>query len=212
MYKQTLFGKEAREKVLDGINKITDVVSVTLGAKGRNVIISKGEVIDYGTYVFPNHVTKDGVTCAKAFDVTDPFEKVGVMAVKEAAEKSVSQSGDGTTTTCVLLRAIAKEGMRLIDEGANPMELKRGIDEAVKYVIQELKKISVSVKGDVEKIRQVATVSANNDSSIGDMIAEAFAKIGEEGIIDIEPSATGKSEIKIAEGIKISKGWLSPVL
>lgn len=211
MNKKVLFGKEAREKVMAGIDKITKAVAITLGAKGRNVIISRGEVVDYGTYVFPNHVTKDGITVAKAFDLYDPFERVGVMAVKEASEKTVIQAGDGTTTTAVLLKAIAEEGMKLIDAGANPMELKRGIDEAVKYVVDELKKVSTPIKGDVEKIRQVATVSANNDSTIGDMIADAFAKIGEEGIIDVEAGKGVRTEIKISEGYKFNKGWLSPL-
>lgn len=211
MNKKVLYGKEAREKVMAGIRKITDAVAITLGAKGRNVIISRGEVVDYGTYVFPNHITKDGITVAKAFDLDDPFERVGVMAVKEASEKTVIQAGDGTTTTAVLLRAIAEEGMKLIDAGANPMELKRGIDEAVKYVVEELKKSATPIKGDVEKIRQVATVSANNDSSIGDMIAQAFEKIGAEGVIDVEPSKGVKTEIKISDGYKFNKGWLSPL-
>ena len=114
MNKKVLFGKEAREKVMAGINKITNAVAITLGAKGRNVIISRGEVIDYGTYVFPNHVTKDGITVAKAFDLDDPFERVGVMAVKEASEKTVIQAGDGTTTNAVLIRAIAEEGIKFI--------------------------------------------------------------------------------------------------
>lgn len=211
MYKKVLYGKEARNKIMDGINKITDAVAVTLGPLGRNVVIARSAIIDYGVQSFPVQSTKDGVTVAKAFDVDDPFEKVGVMFVKESAEKTVSQAGDGTTTTCVLLRAIVESGMKLIDDGANPMELKRGIDKAVEYVVDELKKMAIPIKGDVEKIRQIATVSANNDSSIGDLIAQAFEKIGEEGIIDIEASNGVNTEIKIADGYKFSKGWLSPL-
>lgn len=209
MNKKVLYGKEAREKILAGINKIADAVAVTLGPKGRNVIISLADVVDYGIRNFPLHITKDGVTTARAFDVEDPFEKVGVLAVKEAAQKTVSQAGDGTTTTTVLLRAIVAEGMYRIDEGANPMEIKRGIDKVVEYAVGELKKMAVPVRGDIERIRQIATVSANNDSSIGDLIAQAFAKIGDDGVIDIESSKGVNTEIKLADGYKFGRGWLS---
>jgi chaperonin GroEL len=211
MKKQTLYGKQAREKILSGVNQIADAVAVTLGPLGRNVVIARATVIDYGTHNFPLQISKDGVTVAKAFDVDDPFEKIGVLAVKEAAEKTVMQAGDGTTTTTVLLRAIVTEGIKMIDDGANPMELKREIDKAVEYVVGELRRMATPIKKDINRIRQIATVSANNDSSIGDLIAEAIEKIGEEGVIDIESSNGVNTEIKLADGYKFNKGWLSPL-
>lgn len=212
MNKKTIYGPEARAKVLEGVQKIVAAVKVTLGPMGRNVLISQSMVVDYGVHSLPIHVTKDGYTVARAFDLfDDPFAKAGVLMIKEAAQKTVDQAGDGTTTCCVLAEAIVIEGMKLVESGANPMEVKRGIDKAVEYVVSELKKMAVPIKGDVEKIRQIATVSANNDSSIGDLIADAFAKIGEEGIIDIEAGRGVQTEIKIADGYKWYNGWISPL-
>jgi len=210
MNKKTKYGSEARKNILSGVNKIVAAIKPTLGPMGRNVCISQSMVVDYGVHSLPISITKDGVTVARAFDLDDPFEKPGVLLVKEACQKTVDEAGDGTTTCAVLLEAIATEGIRLIDEGANPMELKRGIDDAVKFVVQELNKMATPIKGNVEKIRQIATVSANNDSSIGDLIAEAFATIGDEGIIDIEASKSTKTEIKLSDGFKLDKGWVSP--
>lgn len=211
MNKKTLYGKDAREKVLSGLNKISDAVVCTLGPLGRNVLVSQSMVVDYGVHSLPIHITKDGFTVAKAFDLDDPFEKPGVLMAKECAQRTVDAAGDGTTTTLVLMRAIAVAGMQLIEDGASPIALKRQIDEAVDMVVSELKKMAIPIKGNVEKIRQIATVSANNDKSIGDMIADAFAKIGDEGIIDIEPSKSVETEIKISDGYKWDKGLVSPL-
>lgn len=211
MRKQTLYGKEAREKVMEGVKKIAAAVKVTLGPMGRNVLISQSAVIDYGVHSFPIHVTKDGYTVAKAFDLDEPFEKAGVLMVKEAAQKSVNQAGDGTTSTILLTESIVIEGVRLIEAGANPMELKSGIDAAVDHVVSELKKMAIPIRGDLEKIRQIATVSANNDKKIGDWIAQAFEKIGEDGVIDIEDSKGVTTEIKLTDGYKFDRGWVSPL-
>lgn len=210
MRKVTLYGSEARAKVLVGVNKIVDAVAVTLGPLGRNVLISQSMVVDYGVHNLPIRISKDGYTVARDFDLDDPHEKPGVLLVKECCQKTVDQAGDGTTSSAVLMRAIVSEGMKLVESGANPIELKRGIDKAVEMVVLELKKLAVPIKGDIEKIRQIATVSANNDPLIGDMIADAFKTIGTEGIIDIEKSASTKTEIKISDGYKIDKGWVSP--
>lgn len=210
MNKKTIYGKEARAKILDGIIKISKAVKCTLGPMGRNVLISQSMVVDYGTHSLPLHATKDGYTTAKNFYLDDPFETAGVLLVKEAAQKTVDQAGDGTTSTVVLLEAIAVEGIKAIDDGGNPMELKKEIDKAVEFVVSELKKMAVPVKGDIERIRQIATVSANNDKLIGDLIAQAFEKIGEEGVIDIEAGSGVNTEIKIADGYKWGNGWVSP--
>jgi len=211
MRKQTKYGSEARAAVMAGVNKIADAVVATLGPSGRNVLIAQSMVVDYGVHNLPIKVTKDGYNTTRAFELEDPFEQAGVLMAKECAQKSVDQAGDGTSTTILLLRAIVEAGVKLIDNGANPMELKRGIDKAVEFVVSELKKMAVPIKGDIEKIRQIATVSANNDSEIGDWIAKAFEKIGDEGIIDIEPSKSVNTEIKISEGYKWSNGWVSPL-
>lgn len=210
MRKQVKYGKEARDKVLEGVKKISAAVKVTLGPSGRNVLISQSAVIDYGVHSLPIEVSKDGYRVSVRFDLEDPFEKAGILMVKEAAQKSVDQSGDGTTTTVLLTESIVEKGMALIDKGANPMELKRGIDKGVEIVVEGLKNMAVPIKGDVEKIRQIATVSANNDKEIGDLIAKAFDKIGDEGMMDIEPSKSVNTEIKISDGYKLDKGWISP--
>jgi chaperonin GroEL len=210
MKKNILFGKEARDKVKKGVNIIADAVAVTLGSNGRNVIISNSQVIDYGLYNFPVLVTKDGVTVARHIQLEDTTEDVGARMMKQASEKTMQQAGDGTTTTIVLARAIVNEGFALIEQGSNPMELKKGIDKAVEYVVEELKKQAIPIGDDFEKIKHIATVSANNDSSIGDLIAGAFEKIGKSGIIDIEESKSTLTEIKISDGFKFDKGWLIP--
>jgi chaperonin GroEL len=212
MNKKTLYGTEARAKILDGIKKISAAVKCTLGPLGRNVMISQSMIVDYGVHSLPIMVTKDGYRTAICFDLDDPFEKGGVLLVKEACQKTVDQAGDGTTTTAVLLEAIVEEGIKLIQEGANPMELKRGIDKAVEHVVEEFKKAAVKIGNDNEKIFQIATISANNDPEIGRLIADAFKKIGAEGIIDIEAGKSVKTEIKIAEGYKWQyDNWISPL-
>lgn len=211
MNKNVLFGKEARDKVLSGVNKISAAIKVTLGPMGKCVLISRAEMIDYGVYNLPIHVSKDGYTVSRSFKLTDPMENVGVMLIQEAAKKTVDMAGDGTTCTSILAEALIQGGMKLIDEGANSQELKKGIDVAVDYVVKELKKIAIPVGTDLEKIRHVASIAANNDSSIGDLIAEAFKKIGNEGVIDIEEAKSVNTEIKVTDGFKFDKGWLRPM-
>jgi len=212
MNKKTLYGPDARAKLLSGIKKIAAAVKVTLGPMGRNVLISQSMVVDYGVHNLPIHVTKDGYTTAKAFEVhDDPFEQAGVLMIKEASQKSVDQAGDGTTTTVVLAEAIAEKGIALINQGANPMELKKEIDKAVGLVVDRLKDVSTPIKGDINRIRQIATISANNDPEIGEWIAKAFEKIGDEGIIDLEPSKSVDTEIKISDGYKWEQSWVSPL-
>lgn len=206
----TLYGKEARTKILDGVRKISSAVKVTLGPMGRNVLISQSMVIDYGVHSLPIHVTKDGYTTTKGFDLDDPFEKAGVLLVKEAAQKTVDEAGDGTSTTVVLLEAIVEEAIKRIDEGANPMELKKSIDREVEYVVVGLKSMAVQVGEDNEKLFNIATISANNDPEIGRLISDAFNKIGKEGVIDIEMGKTSKTEIKIADGYRFERSYISP--
>lgn len=211
MNKKTLYGAEAREKILAGVKKIVDAVKVTLGSSGRNVVIAQSAVIDYGIHNLPIHISKDGFTVARAFDCEDFFEKVGVMMIKEVCTKTVEMAGDGTTTSAVLAGAIIEKGIELINAGVNPMELKIGIDRAVEYVVSQLKGMAIPVGDDNEKIFQVATVSANNDAVIGRLIADAFNKIGNDGVINIQQSQTVNTEIKISDGFKIERGWLSPL-
>ena len=210
MRKRVLYSNKARAKILDGVNKITDAVVTTLGPSGRNVLIADSIVIDYAERNLPIHITKDGVTVAKSFEVDDRFESAGVTMAKECADKTVLQCGDGTTTSILFFRAIVKKGVELIDGGANPMEIKKGIDKAVEYVVSELEKMAIPIKGDLERIRQIATVSANNDSEIGDWIAKAFEKIGDYGVIDLDASKGTKTEIKLVDGYKWNNGWISP--
>lgn len=212
MLKKTLYGPEARAKILSGATKINDAVKVTLGPKGRCVLISKSMVVDYGVHALPLIVSKDGYTVTREFDITDDnFERAGVLMIKEVAGRTVMQAGDGTTTSSILAHAILSKGIEMVDAGANPVELKRGIDKAVEIAVEQLKTMAVPIKGDIERIRQVATISANNDSEIGDMIAQAFEKIGDEGIIDLEAGTSVKTEIRIADGYKWDNSWVSPL-
>lgn len=210
MNKKTLYGREAREKLLSGIDKIADAVSVTLGPRGRNVLVGHSINVDYGTHSLQNEVTKDGYRVTQRFDADDFFEKAGIVQVKECAQKSVDQSGDGTTSTVVMMRHIVKEGIKAIDAGANPMQLKKDIDAAVHHVVSVLKTRSIQIGHGYEKIFQIATISANNDEIIGGQIADAFTKIGHEGIIDIEAGKSVTTEIKIASGYRFDKGWVHP--
>lgn len=211
MRKMTLYGADARSKIQEGVKKIVAAVKVTLGPLGRNVLLSQSMVVDYGVHSLPIHLTKDGYTTAKGFDLDEPFEKAGVLLVKEAAQKTVDQAGDGTTSTCVLLEAILEEGVKLINAGQNPMELKRKIDKEVAFVVGELKGIAEQVSDNNEKIFNIATISANNDEEIGRLIADAFKKIGPEGIIDIEAGRSVNTEIKIASGYRFERSWISPL-
>lgn len=210
MHKKTLYGSEARNKLLSGITKGTDAVKVTLGPLGRNVMVAEVYEHNYATHSKPIEVTKDGYRVTQRFDLEDFFERAGFVLVKECAQKTVDQSGDGTTSTCVLMRHMVFEGMKAIDRGANPMELKKDIDAAVARVVSVLKTRAIQVRNDNEKLFQIATISANNDIEMGRMVADAFRKIGHEGIVDIEAGKSVNTEIKIAAGYRFDKSWVSP--
>ena len=195
------FDAQAREKLKKGIDKLADAVKVTLGPKGRNVALDK----KWGSPT----VTKDGVTVAKEIELEDPFENMGAQMVKEVASKTSDVAGDGTTTATVLAQAIYREGQKNVTAGANPMALKRGIEKGVKAVVEEIKKISKPVPGKTE-ISQVGTISANNDKSIGDLIADAMEKVGKDGVITVEEAKTTKTELEVVEGMQFDRGYLSP--
>src|ERR1043166_9685864 len=195
------FSNEARDKILRGVKTLADAVTVTLGPKGRNVVIEK-------SWGAPN-VTKDGVTVAKEVQLEDRFENMGAQMVKEVASKTSDVAGDGTTTATVLARAIFTEGARMVAAGHDPMTLKRGVDKAVASIIEELKKISKSTK-DPKEIAQVGTISANNHSTIGDIIAEAMNKVGKEGVITVEEAKSLETILDVVEGMQFDRGYLSP--
>ena len=201
MAKEIVYDQKAREALLKGVNALADAVKVTLGPKGRNVILEK-------TFGSPT-VTKDGVTVAKEVELEDKFENMGAQMVKEVASKTSDVAGDGTTTATVLAQAIYKEGAKLVAAGHNPMELKRGIDKAVEVVIDELKKLSKPTK-DQKEIAQVGTISANNDETIGNIIAEAMSKVGKEGVITVEEAKSMETTLDIVEGMQFDKGYISP--
>ena len=199
--KTVRFAQEAREKILRGINVLTDAVTVTLGPKGRNVVLEK-------SYGAPT-VTKDGVTVAKEIELEDRFENMGAQMVKEVASKTSDVAGDGTTTATVLARSIFTEGIKMVAAGHDPMSLKRGIDRAVAAVTGELKNLSKPTK-DRREIAQVGTISANNDSTIGDIIAEAMEKVGKEGVITVEEAKGLETTLEVVEGMQFDRGYLSP--
>jgi chaperonin GroEL len=199
--KELRFSEQARSSILAGVNVLADAVKVTLGPKGRNVVIEKA----FGA---PS-VTKDGVTVAKEIELSDKFENMGAQMVKEVASKTNDDAGDGTTTATVLAQAIYREGAKIVAAGHNPMELKRGIDKAVSLIIEELKKISKPCKTETE-IAQVATISANNDPTIGKIIADAMKKVGQEGVITVEESKTAETTLDVVEGMQFDRGYLSP--
>ena len=201
MAKQIKFGEEARAKILSGVNALANTVKVTLGPKGRNVAIEKS----FGSPT----ITKDGVTVAKEIELKDKFENMGAQMVREVASKTADVAGDGTTTATVLAQAIYREGMKNLAAGANPMEIKRGMDKAVEKVVAALGKMSKSIKGKAE-ISQVATISANNDSSIGDLIANAMEAVGNSGVITVEEAKGMESELTVVEGMQFDRGYLSP--
>jgi len=211
MNKKTLYGADARKKLLSGVNKIADPVAVTLGPRGRNVLIGRSDNQNYSTISLPNEVTKDGYRVTQRFDLDDFFEKAGVTAVKECAQKSVDQSGDGTTTTVVLMRHIVQEGMKAVEAGANPIELKREIDAAVARVVSILKARAIQIGNDHDRILQIATISANNDPVIGGIIADAFRKVGHEGSIDLEPGKSVNTEVKTAGGYRFEGSYVHPL-
>src|SRR5690348_3691200 len=209
MQKEVLFGKDAREKLLSGAQKITNAVKVTMGAMGKCVLIGEAYYGDNGLTPLKNKVTKDGWTVTKYFQLPDPIEQRGAMMIAEAATKTMEEAGDSTTLTCVLAESLITSGMELIENGVNSQLIKKELDAALVYVIDELKKISIPVRGDNKRIKQIATVSANNDTEIGQLIADAYLKIGDDGVIDIEESKGVRTEIKITDGIKFDKGWVS---
>lgn len=194
------FKEEARQKILKGVRTLADAVKVTLGPKGRNVVIDKS----YGT----PHITKDGVTVAKEIELEDKFENMGAQMVKEVASKTADKAGDGTTTATVLAEAIYSEGLRNVAAGANPLDLKRGMEKALKAVVQELGKRSKKV-GDRKEIAQVATISANNDAEIGEIIALAMEKVGRDGTITVEEGKGFETELDVVKGMKFDRGYLS---
>ena len=199
--KEVRFGADARDRMLMGVDTLANAVKVTLGPKGRNVVLAK-------SYGIPR-ITKDGVTVAKEIELTDRFENMGAQMVREVASRTSDMAGDGTTTATVLAQAIVREGTKAVAAGMNPMDLKRGIDLAVEAVVARLEKISKKVSTNAE-IAQVGTISANNDREIGDMIAKAMAKVGNEGVITIEEATSVETELEIVEGMQFDRGYLSP--
>lgn len=201
MAKIIKFDTEVRSGLKEGVDKLANAVKVTLGPKGRNVILQK----QFGV----PHITKDGVSVAKEIELEDPIENIGAQLVKEVAQKTADQAGDGTTTATVLAQEIFSLGIKNVTAGANPMDLKRGIDDAVRIVVGELEKIAKPINTSKE-IEQIATISANNDSSIGAMIAEAMDKVGKDGIITVEEAKGTETSVKTVEGMQFDKGYLSP--
>ncbi|MCX6828771.1 MAG: chaperonin GroEL [candidate division Zixibacteria bacterium] len=196
------YDAQAREKLKRGVDKLADAVKVTLGPKGRNVILDK----KFGSPT----VTKDGVSVAKEIELEDHFENMRAQMLKEVASKTSDVAGDGTTTATVLAQAIYREGIKAVTAGVNPMAIKRGIDSAVEKVVAEIRKISQPVAGDLNKIRQVGSISANNDKSIGDKVAEAMDKVGKDGVITVEESKTIDTTLEIVEGMQFDRGYVSP--
>ena len=202
MAKQITFGGHSRAAILRGVNKLADTVKITLGPKGRNVVIEK----KFGA---PS-ITKDGVTVAKEIELEDPIENMGAQMVKEVASKTADIAGDGTTTATVLAQSIISEGLKNVAAGANPMDLKRGIEKAVQKVIEHLKGQSQTVGTDTSKIEQVAAISANNDAEIGKLIAEAMGKVGKDGVITVEEAKGTETGIEVVEGMQFDRGYISP--
>ena len=201
MAKQLVFDEAARRHILNGVTMLTDAVKATLGPKGRNAVLDK----KYGAPT----ITKDGVTVAKEIELKDPFENMGAQLVREVASKTSDVAGDGTTTATVLAYSVYKEGLKHVAAGANPMEVKRGIDKAIIVVIDELKKMSKPVQ-EKKEIAQVGTISANNDSSIGDLIAEAMDKVGKDGVITVEEAKSMQTTLDVVEGMQFDRGYISP--
>jgi len=201
MAKQIVYSEAARQAILRGVNQLADAVKVTLGPKGRNVVLEK-------KFGGPT-ITKDGVTVAKEIELKDPLENMGAQMVREVASKTSDVAGDGTTTATILAQVIFREGVKAVAAGANPMALKRGVERAVEVAVEEVKKMSLKVS-DNEKIAQVGTISANSDKTIGTIIAEAMTKVGKDGVITVEESKTMTTELQTVEGMQFDRGYLSP--
>src|SRR5437879_10659659 len=201
MPKELKFEEEGRSSLLKGINLMAAAVKATLGLKGRNVVIDKR----FGSPT----ITKDGVTVAKEIELKDPYENMGAQMLKEVASKTSDVAGDGTTTATVLAQAIFRSGLKNVTAGANPMGLKRGIEQAVETVVEELKQMSKATK-DKKEIAQVATIAANNDKTIGDLIAEAMEKVGKDGVITVEEAKAMETTLEVVEGMQFDRGYLSP--
>ena len=201
MIKQLVFGDDARKAMAEGVYKLTKAVAVTLGPRGRNVVIEK----NFGAPV----ITKDGVTVAKEIELEDPIENLGAQMVREVASKTNDIAGDGTTTATVLAHAIVREGLKNVTAGANPMDLKRGIDLGVLAIQEGLRQLQRPISGNKE-IAQVATISANNDSTIGNLIADAVAKVGKDGVVTVEEAKGTDTLVEIVEGMQFDRGYLSP--
>ena len=200
MAKQIVHGEDSRQAILRGVNMLADAVKITLGPEGRNVVLDK----KFGSPT----ITKDGVTVAKEIELKEPLENMGAQMVKEVASKTSDVAGDGTTTATVLAQAIFREGVKTVAAGANPMAVKRGIERAVEVAVEKIKELSKPVKG--EMIAQVATVSANNDSTIGNIIAEAMKKVGKDGVITVEEAKAIETTLDVVEGMQFDRGYLSP--
>src|ERR671920_693210 len=201
MAKQIVYGEQSRQAILRGVNQLADAVKVTLGPKGRNVVLDK----KFGSPT----ITKDGVTVAKEIDLKDPLANMGAQMVKEVASKTSDVAGDGTTTATVLAQAIYREGAKLVAAGHNPMEINRGIDKAVAAITAELKKLAKPTK-DKKEIAQVGTISANGDETIGTIIADAMEKVGKEGVITVEEAKGLETTLDVVEGMQFDRGYLSP--
>src|SRR6201988_1609081 len=202
MAKDITFNLDARDALKRGVDALSNAEKVTLGPKGRNVIIDK----KFGSPA----ITKDGVTVAKEIELKDPIENMGAQMVKEVASKTSDLAGDGTTTATVFAQAIISAGLKNVTAGANPMDLKRGIDKAVKAVVESLKSMSTAVGDDNKKIEQVATISANNDAEIGKLIADAMAKVKKEGVITVEEAKGTETTVEVVEGMQFDRGYVSP--
>src|ERR687892_411265 len=199
--KDVKFHGDARERMLRGVDVLANAVKVTLGPKGRNVVIDKS----FGA----PRITKDGVTVAKEIELEDKFENMGAQMVREVASKTNDVAGDGTTTACVLAQAIVREGAKAVAAGMNPMDLRRGVDLAVQTVVEDLKKRTKKIKSSGE-VAQVGTISANGDKSVGEMIAEAMQKVGNEGVITVEEAKSLDTELDVVEGMQFDRGYISP--
>src|SRR5678815_1879079 len=199
MSKQITYGDASRQSILRGVDVLANAVKITLGPRGRNVVLDK----KFGSPL----ITKDGVTVAKEIELKDAMENMGAQMVKEVASKTSDVAGDGTTTATVLAQAIFREGVKTVAAGANPMAVKRGIERAVEVAVEEIKKLSKPVSG--EMIAQVATISANNDSTIGNIIADAMKKVGKDGVITVEEAKTIETTLEVVEGMQFDRGYLS---